>query len=119
MFGLNCLLAGWSVALRAGTFHRHAMRCRSGTSNSFAFLDSTAFWRGGLMHGSFGRQSEANIECAEFFFVLCSCGCRVLILERRYQETCMFCLLCLVAVAELRHLEMVCARLYPVLFVNM
>ena len=67
MFGLNCLLAGWSVALRAGTFHRHAMRCRSGTSNSFAFLDSTAFWRGGLMHGSFGRQSEANIECAEFF----------------------------------------------------
>ena len=67
MFGLNCLLAGWSVALTAGTFHRHAMRCRSGTSNSFAFLDSTAFWRGGLMHGSFGRQSEANIECAEFF----------------------------------------------------
>ena len=53
-----------------------------------------------------------------FFFVLCSCGCRVLILERRYQETCMFCLLCLVAVAELRHLEMVCARLYPVIFVN-
>ena len=35
------------------------------------------------------------------------------------QETCMFCLLCLVAVAELRHLEMVCARLYSVIFVNM
>ena len=28
----------------------HAMRCSCGTSNSFAFLDSTAFWRGGLMH---------------------------------------------------------------------
>ena len=28
----------------------HAMRCSYGTSNSFAFLDSTAFWRGGLMH---------------------------------------------------------------------
>ena len=68
MFGLNCLLAGRSVALRAWTFHRHAMRCSSGTSNSFAFLDSTAFWRGGLMHGSFGRQSEANIEFAEFLF---------------------------------------------------
>ena len=65
MFGLNCLLAGWSVALRAGTFHRHVMRCVSGTSNSFAFLDSTAFWRGGLMHGSFGCQSEANIEFAD------------------------------------------------------
>ena len=35
------------------------------------------------------------------------------------QETCMFCLLCLVAVAELRHLEMVCARLYSVIYVNM
>ena len=28
----------------------HAMRCSCGTSNSFAFLGSTAFWRGGLMH---------------------------------------------------------------------
>ena len=28
----------------------HAMRCSCGTSNSFAFLDSTAVWRGGLMH---------------------------------------------------------------------
>ena len=28
----------------------HAMRCSCGTSNSSAFLDSTAFWRGGLMH---------------------------------------------------------------------
>ena len=28
----------------------HAMRCTCGTSNSFAFLDSTAFWRGSLMH---------------------------------------------------------------------
>ena len=28
----------------------HAMRCSYGTSNSFAFLDSTAFWRGDLMH---------------------------------------------------------------------
>ena len=108
----------------------HAMRCSCGTSNSFAFLDSTAFWRGGLMHGSFltfdrhqvvnGHQSEANIEFAELLLFLCSCGCRwVLFLERQYQETCMFCLLCLVAVAELRHLEMVCARLYPVLYVNM
>ena len=26
------------------------MRCSCGTSNSFAFLDSTAVWRGGLMH---------------------------------------------------------------------
>ena len=31
----------------------------------------------------------------------------------------MFCLLCLVAVAELRHLEMMCARWYSVLYVNM
>ena len=65
MFGLNRLLAGWSVALRAGTCHKDVMRCVSGTSNSFAFLDSTAFWRGGLMHGSFGCQSEANIEFAD------------------------------------------------------
>ena len=28
-------------------------------------------------------------------------------LERRYEETCMFCLLCLVAVAASRHVEMV------------
>ena len=28
----------------------HAMRCSCGTSNCFAFLDSTAVWRGGLMH---------------------------------------------------------------------
>ena len=28
----------------------HAMRCSCGTLNPFAFLDSTAFWRGGLMH---------------------------------------------------------------------
>ena len=28
----------------------HAVRCSCGTSNSFAFLDSTAVWRGGLMH---------------------------------------------------------------------
>ena len=28
----------------------HTMRCNCGTSNSFAFLDSTAFWRGCLMH---------------------------------------------------------------------
>ena len=27
-----------------------AMRCSCGTSNSFAFLDSTAVWRDGLMH---------------------------------------------------------------------
>ena len=26
------------------------LRCSCGTSNSFAFLDSTAVWRGGLMH---------------------------------------------------------------------
>ena len=81
IFGLNCLLAGRSVALRARTFHRHVMRCVSGTSNSFAFLDSTAFWRGGLMHGpilTFDRHqvanehhSEAKIEFAEFLVFLC------------------------------------------------
>ena len=74
-------LAGRSVALRARTFHRHVMRCVSGTSNSFAFLDSTAFWRGGLMHGPFltfdrhqvanEHHSEAKIEFAEFLVFLC------------------------------------------------
>ena len=28
----------------------HAMRCSRGTLNAFACLDSTAVWRGGLMH---------------------------------------------------------------------
>ena len=28
----------------------HAMRCSCGTLNPFACLDSTAVWRGGLMH---------------------------------------------------------------------
>ena len=39
--------------LRSGehliSWFAHAMRCSSGFSNSFAFLDSTAFWRGGLL----------------------------------------------------------------------
>ena len=39
IFGLNCCLAGRSVALRARTFHTQATRCRFGLSNSFAFLD--------------------------------------------------------------------------------
>ena len=74
-------MAGRSVALRARTFHKQATRCRFGLSNSFAFLDSTAFWRGGLTHGSFvtfdrhqvvnGHQSEAKIEFAEFLVFLC------------------------------------------------
>ena len=63
-FGL--VLGGWSATCGAGppmqnrrkhrsgehltSWFAHAMRCSCGTSNSFAFLDSTAFWRGGLMH---------------------------------------------------------------------
>ena len=36
----------------------HAMRCSSGFSNSFAFLDSTAFWRGGLLHWGQGHFTD-------------------------------------------------------------
>ena len=81
IFGLNCLLAGRSVALRARTFHRHVMRCVSGTSNSFAFWTQLPFGGAGLMHGPFltfdrhqvanGHHSEAKIEFAEFLVFLC------------------------------------------------
>ena len=53
----------------------HAMRCSCGTSNSFAFLDSTAVWRGGLMH------------------VVCVCVCVCVEL----QAFCIFGLNCLLA----------------------
>ena len=51
------------------------MRCSCGTSNSFAFLDSTAFWRGGLMR------------------VVCVCVCVCVEL----QAFCIFGLHCLLA----------------------
>ena len=35
---------------RRASWFAHAMRCSCGTLNPFAFLDSTAFWRGGQMH---------------------------------------------------------------------
>ena len=35
---------------RRASWFAHAMRCSCGTWNPFASLDSTAFWRGGLMH---------------------------------------------------------------------
>ena len=35
---------------RRASWFAHAMRCSRGTLNPFACLDSTAFWRGGLMH---------------------------------------------------------------------
>ena len=35
---------------RRASWFAHAMRCSCGTLNPFAYLDSTAFWRGGLMH---------------------------------------------------------------------
>ena len=35
---------------RRASWFAHAMRCSCGTLNPFASLDSTAFWRGGLMH---------------------------------------------------------------------
>ena len=36
--------------IRRASWFAHAMRCSCGTLNPFASLDSTAFWRGGLMH---------------------------------------------------------------------
>ena len=35
---------------RRASWFAHTMRCSCGTLNPFACLDSTAFWRGGLMH---------------------------------------------------------------------
>ena len=35
---------------RRASWFAHAMRCSRGTLNPFACLDSTAVWRGGLMH---------------------------------------------------------------------
>ena len=42
--------ASTAVGDHLTSWFAHAMRCSCGTSNSFAFLDSTAFWRGGLMY---------------------------------------------------------------------
>ena len=42
------LASFWEGGVRE--WETNNVRSRAGTSNSFAFLDSTAVWRGGLMH---------------------------------------------------------------------